>query len=38
MTFQEFTKEWSRKKPPEELLKYYGSWPDAAKVKEIVRI
>jgi len=24
-----FEKEWMQKKPPEEILKFYGSWPDA---------
>jgi N-methylhydantoinase B/oxoprolinase/acetone carboxylase alpha subunit len=36
--YHEFVKEWSKKKPPEEMLRYYGSWPDAEKVSEIVRI
>ncbi|MBF6569895.1 MAG: hydantoinase B/oxoprolinase family protein [Candidatus Binataceae bacterium] len=26
--FAEFIKEWSRKKPPQAILKYYGQWPD----------
>ncbi len=27
--FDEFQKEWSKKSPPEEILQWYGSWPDA---------
>lgn len=26
--YEEFEKGWLKKKPPEEALKYYGSWPD----------
>ena len=37
-TYDEFMQEWSELKPPEEALKFYGSWPDAEKVQEIVRI
>jgi len=35
--FDEFEQEWHRKRPKEDILNYYGSWPDAAKVKEVVR-
>ena len=35
---EEFKKEWSKLKPPEEVLELYGSWPDAAKVKDVMRI
>lgn len=38
MRYQDFVEEWSRKKPSEGLLEEYGSWPDAAKVKEIIRL
>jgi len=34
----EFKKEWSKLKPPEEILVYYGSWPDAKKVKDVIRM
>ncbi|MAA76040.1 MAG: acetophenone carboxylase [Salinisphaeraceae bacterium] len=27
--WDQFEKEWSQKKPPEEVLVHYGSWPDA---------
>ncbi|WP_166397661.1 hydantoinase B/oxoprolinase family protein [Rubrobacter marinus] len=27
-TFDEFTKYWSKQKPKEEILKYYGHWPE----------
>jgi acetophenone carboxylase len=33
-----FEKEWVKKKPPEETLKFYGSWPDAQIVNPIQRI
>jgi len=26
--YEEFEKEWLKKRPPEEALKYYGKWPD----------
>ena len=35
--FQEFIKEWEKKKPPEEVLKYYGSWPDAKPIAPLIR-
>ena len=36
--YEEFEKEWSTRKPPEEQLGYYGSWPDARMVRPIIRI
>lgn len=36
--YEDFTKEWSQKKPPEEALKHWGSWPDARKIRDIVRL
>ncbi|MDY7038687.1 MAG: hydantoinase B/oxoprolinase family protein, partial [Thermodesulfobacteriota bacterium] len=36
--YDEFMQEWSKQKPPEEALKFYGSWPDAKKLTEIIRI
>lgn len=33
--YEEFEKKWLKKKPPEEALKYYGSWPDGFIKKEI---
>ena len=35
--YAEFVKEWETKKPPEEILAYYGSWPDAKVVTPIMR-
>jgi len=26
-TFDEFVKVWEKKKPPEEVLRFYGEWP-----------
>jgi hypothetical protein len=36
--YDEFEKEWLKKKPPEDQLTYYGSWPDAKMVTPIIRI
>ena len=33
-----FEKEWLEKKPPEDQLTYYGSWPDAELVNPIIRL
>lgn len=35
--WDEFQKQWSVKRPPEEILTYYGSWPDARVVNPILR-
>ena len=35
--YEEFEKEWLRRKPSEEILKFYGSWPDAKVVAPIFR-
>ena len=32
-TYKEFEKEWQQRKPPEEAMKFYGSWPDAKPLK-----
>jgi acetophenone carboxylase len=37
-TWDEFEKEWSQLRPPEEILEYYGSWPDGRKTREIIRM
>jgi acetophenone carboxylase len=37
-SYEEFEKEWLKKKPPEDQLVYYGSWPDAKMVRPIIRI
>jgi len=37
-SYQAFEKEWIKKKPPEDQLVYYGSWPDAKVVNPIIRI
>ena len=29
--------EWAQKRPPEEILAYYGSWPDARPLQPIMR-
>ena len=35
--FDEFVDEWEQKRPSEEILKHYGSWPDGEKVKPVRR-
>ena len=35
--FEAFNAEWSKKKPPEEILEYYGTWPDAKPNKVWMR-
>jgi N-methylhydantoinase B/oxoprolinase/acetone carboxylase alpha subunit len=32
-----FEKEWLKKKPPEEILGFYGTWPDAKLVAPVMR-
>jgi acetophenone carboxylase len=36
--YSEFEHEWLKRKPPEEQLANYGSWPDAKVVRPIIRI
>jgi hypothetical protein len=38
MTWEEFEKEWSKLRPDEEILEYYGSWPDGRKTRDIIRM
>lgn len=33
----EFIKDWEQKRPPEEILAYYGSWPDARVTQPLLR-
>ncbi len=35
--YEVFEKEWLRKKPPEAILRHYGTWPDAKAAQPIVR-
>ena len=37
-TYDEFEKEWLQLKPPDDALEWYGSWPDAKKVREPIRM
>jgi acetophenone carboxylase len=32
-----FEKEWLKKKPPEAILAFYGTWPDAKLVAPVMR-
>lgn len=36
--FEEFEAQWSRRKPPEEILGFFGSWPDGAVVTPLIRM
>lgn len=36
--YAEFMKDWVDKKPVDQALEYFGSWPEAKKVREIVRV
>jgi acetophenone carboxylase len=36
--WDEFHQEWSLLRPPDDVLKYYGTWPDGGKNREIIRI
>jgi acetophenone carboxylase len=36
-SYDSFHEEWSKKKPPEEILQYYGSWPDAKPLGPVFR-
>ncbi|MCL5957738.1 MAG: hydantoinase B/oxoprolinase family protein, partial [Chloroflexi bacterium] len=31
VSFDEFEKEWSKKRPPQEILKYYGAYPNPSE-------
>jgi acetophenone carboxylase len=35
--YDEFEREWLQKRPPAEILTWYGSWPDAQMVQPIMR-
>jgi acetophenone carboxylase len=34
----EFMVQWSKQKPPEDMLSCYGSWPDGKPVRPVVRL
>jgi acetophenone carboxylase len=36
--YDDFVREWSQKRPAEEAIKHWGSWPDAQPVRHIMRI
>lgn len=36
--WDEFHEEWSLLRPPDGVLKYYGTWPDGGKNREVIRI
>ena len=37
MPYRRFVRYWEKLKPSDELLKYYGRWPDAAPNREVIR-
>jgi len=36
--FEEFCEQWSQRKPPDEILEFFGSWPDGAVVNPLIRM
>jgi acetophenone carboxylase len=36
-SYDSFMQDWSSKKPPQEILQYYGSWPDAKSTGPVFR-
>lgn len=38
LSYHCFLEEWFKLKPPEEILKYYGRWPDGEPNRDIVRL
>lgn len=36
-SFDEFHQEWNKKSPPQEILEWYGSWPDAKPLGPVFR-
>jgi N-methylhydantoinase B/oxoprolinase/acetone carboxylase alpha subunit len=36
--WDEFHREWNELRPPDDAIKYYGTWPDAQKNREVIRI
>ncbi len=38
LTWDDFHAEWDELSPPEEAVRYYGTWPDGRKNREVIRI
>ncbi len=36
--WDDFRADWSEKRPPEEILGWYGSWPDAEQTEPVMRM
>jgi len=36
-SYEEFVRDWSKLSPPQEVLQWYGSWPDAKPLRPIFR-
>ena len=36
--YAEFAAEWEQRRPPEDVLKYFGEWPSGAPNRDVVRI
>ncbi len=35
--WDEFVAEWSERKPPEEILRWFGSWPEGRQLEPLIR-
>jgi acetophenone carboxylase len=36
-SWDDFHRDWNKKSPPQEILQYYGSWPDAKPLGPVFR-
>jgi len=36
--YDEFEREWLKRRPPKSAIRYFGSWPEGKKTREIIRI
>lgn len=37
VSYDKFEKEWLKQRPADEILKYYGTWPDAKTIQPLLR-
>ena len=37
-SYDEFEKEWLKRRPPEQAIKYFGSWPEGKQTRKITRV
>jgi N-methylhydantoinase B/oxoprolinase/acetone carboxylase alpha subunit len=38
ISYDKFEEKWLKKRPPEDQMNYYGTWPDARMIRPIIRI